>query len=240
MNSAFLKISWVMMMFLLISSHQTTTAASPTGLFFSNELDVGDKFTWIVEQNNKGGKNIDSGIFRIGAEIQIEVVASVESYNHYAFSAENDLYNIFNITIDNLSYDPIFVIDFIIPVVFNYSNGTISNFLEGKLNEAIVEDNSKINTTRSIIDGIYREHTQVHINETGVSFSLDYQFEVATGVLHLLSIDGDVLKLKIVRDYENQVEGKNTSDNLPFNLLFSMLGVSTIMIVIKKKRNNLQ
>ncbi len=240
MRSAYFKMSLGTMMFLLIFLPQTSTASSPTGLFFSNKLDVGDKYIWFVDQNNKDGKNVDSGTFRIGAEIQVEVIASTESYNHYALFAENELYNIFNMTIDSLSYNPIFVIDFIIPVIFNYPNGTISNFLEGKLNEVIIEDKSIINTTRSITDGIYREILEVHVNDTDVSFSLDSQFEVATGVLHLLSIQGDILKLKIVRDYENQVEGKDTSDDLSFDFIYSTLGVSIVIIVIATKRKNIR
>ena len=213
-------VIFIFILFLLISL-ETRFATGQISLTFSEDLEVGDEFSWIVDRNMKNGETVTSGNFHEGAVIHIEITSELADYNHYSLNAADQLYGLFAFRIDEIDYSVIFVIDFILPVVLLYENDSKGNLFKDKVSRepVISDETSKI--TREIIGDEYVETIEIFRSDNTVNFRYESRLDYNLGVLNLLNSTSDDFQLTISRTQNN-----NEIENLvSFPLAEMLLGV---------------
>ncbi|MCE7735571.1 MAG: hypothetical protein GPJ54_11880 [Candidatus Heimdallarchaeota archaeon] len=225
MRSKLFSLILFYLVFFNLTQSNVNAASEPSQLVYSDNLELGDDFTWFVKDNIKSGIVVETGQFKVGAKINIEITGNITLYNHYTLQAENDLENIFDMNIDGSFASAIFVMDFLIPVVFVYPDGSLANLFNVKLTEE-VENTKLVETIRDINNNEYRNIvTSFHENGTR-KFYFENRFQASTGLLNVLHVESADFLLRIER------EGYQKTENFIERLDFSSIGLVSVSLTL--------
>lgn len=226
------------LVFFNLTQYNVNAASEPSQLVYSDDLNLGDDFTWVVKENMKSGRFVDTGQFKIGAKINIEITGNITTYNHYTLQAESDLENIFDMNIDGSFSSAIFVMDFLIPVVFLYPDGSSANLFKVKLTQEI-ENTELLETIREINNNEYRNKVTSFHENGSTKFYFENRFQVSSGLLNVLHVESFDFLLRIERvgyqKTENFIDKLNFSSIGLVSLSLAMLAVITIYKRNKKR-----
>ncbi len=232
----FFKRICLLVTFITFITGPSFVKGNAVSLSFSDQLNEGDTFTWVITRNRRNGVPINESIWQEGSIIEVEVTSDLSEFNYYYQSIANILLDeMFNITIGGIKVSGDHVSNFIIPIVIQYENNSIQNFFDWQVEtEPLIKDASHM-ISNEIIDGEFINLIQIFDEKIGMKLETRYDYNL--GLVNLFNSTSSNFELTIERLRSEIVE----SDKLDFStmwmiMIIILLPLTTYFRAIRHKR----